>query len=98
MYKPIPRFPAIVRDVALILDITVTNQQVQEIIKKQSLVSEVSVFDVYSGEQVPAGKKSLAYRITYQSTSHTLTDIEVDKVQKQILGRLEHELGASLRA
>ena len=58
----------------------------------------VDVFDVYSGEQVPPGKKSLAYRLTYQSRDHTLTDKEVNKVQEQILKKLEKELGATLRA
>ena len=54
-------------------------------------------FDVYAGAQVPPGKKSLAYRVTYQSPDHTLTDKEVVKVQKQILDRLEKELGTVLR-
>ncbi|MFC1910203.1 phenylalanine--tRNA ligase subunit beta [Chloroflexota bacterium] len=98
MYQPIPRFPAIVRDIALIIDTSVTNRQIQDIIRHQPLVKKVAVFDVYYGEQVPAGKKSLAYRITYQSTSHTLTDKEVDKVHRQILDRLEREFSATLRA
>jgi len=62
-----------------------------------SLVTSVALFDVYVGEQVPAGKKSLVYRITYQSPGRTLTDEEVNKVQQQILKRLATELGAGLR-
>ena len=61
------------------------------------LVSEVILFDVYSGKQVVAGKKSLAYRFVYQSPTHTLTDEEVNKVQEQILDRLSKELRATLR-
>ena len=62
------------------------------------LVELVEIFDVYSGGQVPAGKKSLAYRIGYRSPNHTLTDEEVNNIQKQILSRLNSELGAVLRS
>jgi phenylalanyl-tRNA synthetase beta chain len=97
LFQPIPRFPATVRDIALVVNTEVTHQQVQDIIKGSPLVSQVTIFDVYSGEQVPPGKKSLAYRITYQSPSHTLTEKEVNKVQQQILDKLARELEASLR-
>jgi phenylalanyl-tRNA synthetase beta chain len=98
MFRPIARFPSVVRDMALVLDTGVVHQMVMDIIKSFPLVEEVDIFDVYSGEQVPPGKKSLAYRITYQSPTHTLTDKEVNKVQKQILDRLAKDLGATLRA
>ncbi|MFQ5996948.1 MAG: phenylalanine--tRNA ligase subunit beta [Dehalococcoidales bacterium] len=98
MFQPIPRFPATVRDIALIVDTSLSHQQVLDIIKSFSLVSQVAIFDVYSGAQVPAGKKSLAYRITYQSPTHTLTDEEVNKVQQQILNKLSQQLGATLRS
>jgi len=97
MFQPIPRFPAVVRDIALIVDTTVTHQKIQEIIKGFPLVTQVSIFDVYTGGQVPPGKKSLAYRISFQSTAHTLTDEEVNRVQQQILDKLSRELGATLR-
>ena len=97
MFIPIPRFPATVRDVALIVDTSVSHQQVMDIIKSFSLVNQVAIFDFYSGKQVPVGKKSLAYRITYQSPTHTLTDEEVNKVQEQILKKLYQQLGAALR-
>ena len=96
-YQPVPRFPAIVRDMALIVDAGVSHQQVKQIISGFPLVEGVEVFDVYSGGQVPAGKKSLAYRISYRSPKHTLTDEEVVRVQEQILHRLNKELGAVLR-
>jgi phenylalanyl-tRNA synthetase beta chain len=98
MFQPIPRFPAVVRDMALVVDVNITHQKIVDIIKSYALVGKVVLFDVYSGEQVPQGKKSLAYRVTYQSLSHTLTDEEVDKVQQQILDRLTKELGATLRS
>ena len=97
MFRPIPRFPAVVRDVALLVGDAVTNQQVIDVIKGFPLVEQVTIFDVYSGEQVPRGKKSLAYRITFQSPAHTLTDDEVNGVQRQILDKLAGDLGASLR-
>jgi len=98
MFQPIPRFPTTVRDMALVVDIEITHQQVQALIKSFPLVSQVTIFDVYVGEQVPPGKKSLAYRIVYQSPTHTLTDEEVNKVQQQILSKLFQKLGATLRS
>jgi len=97
LFQPISRFPAIVRDMALVVDSGIAHRQVQEIVSGFPLVTEVALFDVYSGGKLPAGKKSLAYRVTFQSPSHTLTDEEVNKVQKQILDKLAKQLGATLR-
>ncbi|MBI2831952.1 MAG: phenylalanine--tRNA ligase subunit beta [Chloroflexi bacterium] len=97
VFHPVPRFPSVVRDIALIVDAGVSHRQVHDIIRSFSLVTEAKVFDVYSGEQVPPGKASLAYRLVYQSPSHTLTDDDVNKVQEKILARLSRELGATLR-
>ena len=97
MFQPIPRFPATVRDIALIVDVGVSHQQVVDIIRGFPLVKDTVIFDVYSGKQVPAGKKSLAYRITYQSPTHTLTDEEANEVQEQILKKLSQQMGATLR-
>jgi len=98
LFQPIPRFPAIVRDIALVVDSGVTNRQVQDIIKGFPLVADVALFDVYVGVKLPPGKKSLAYRITFQSPSHTLTDDEVNKVLEKILDKLAAKLGATLRS
>ena len=97
-YNAIARFPSVIRDIALVLDSGVTHKQVVDIIGRFSLVNEITLFDVYSGKQVEAGKKSLAYRLIFQSAKHTLTDVEVDKVLQQILKKLEGALGATLRA
>ncbi|MGD9143729.1 MAG: phenylalanine--tRNA ligase subunit beta [Dehalococcoidia bacterium] len=96
-YSPVPRFPSTYRDLAVVVDAGVSHQSILDIIGNFSLVSEVKLFDVYAGKQVEAGKKSLAYRLVYQSPTHTLTDEEVNKVQAQILKRLTGELGATLR-
>ena len=97
-FQPVLRFPAIVRDMALVIDAQITHHKVQALIKSFPLVEQVTLFDVYSGEQVPPDKKSLAYRITFQSPTHTLTDEEVNQVQQKILDKLSHELGATLRS
>jgi phenylalanyl-tRNA synthetase beta chain len=97
-YQPLPRYPSTSRDIALLVDEQITYQQICAIIQSFSLVNSVALFDLYVGEQVPAGKKSLAFRIVYQSSTHTLTDSEVDKVQEQIIGKLQRDLGATLRS
>ena len=61
-------------------------------------MQKVELFDVYQGEHIAAGKKSLAYHITYLSPTHTLTDSEVNGVQKGILAKLAQAFGATLRS
>jgi phenylalanyl-tRNA synthetase beta chain len=97
-YQPAPRYPSITRDIALLVDELITYQQICALIEDFSLVTQVMPVDLYIGKQVPSGKKSLAVRIVYQSLASTLTDEEVDNVQRQILDKLERELQASLRA
>ena len=97
-FQPIPRFPAVIRDMALVVDTGVAHQQIQDIIESFPLVNQANVFDVYSGAQVPSGKKSLAYRVDFLSPDHTLTDDEVDGIYQQILKKLSRELGTTLRA
>jgi phenylalanyl-tRNA synthetase beta chain len=71
---------------------------VENVIQGFPLVIEVTLFDLYRGEQIAEGKKSFAIRIVYQSPSRTLTDEEVDRIQEQMLAKLRQELGATLRA
>jgi phenylalanyl-tRNA synthetase beta chain len=97
-YQPVPRFPAIVRDMALIVDNDITHEKTKATIQNFPLVEQVEIFDVYSGGQLAPGKKSLAYRISYRSPAHTLTDEEVNQVQQQILARLNADLKAVLRS
>lgn len=96
-YHQIPKFPATMRDIAVVVDINITHQQILDVIKEFKLVTDVALFDIYSGEQVPAGKKSLAYRLTFQTPDRTLTDQQVNGVQQAILKKLASEFGASLR-
>ena len=97
VYRAIPKFPATVRDIALVVDSGVTHQQILDTMKGFSLVTEVALFDVYAGGQIPAGKKSMAYRLTFQSPDKTLTDQQVNGVQQAILKKLAMGLGATLR-
>jgi len=97
-YQPIPRFPAVTRDIALVVDEQVSYRTVGNIIQSFPLVTQITLFDLYRGEQIAEGKKSFAIRIIYQSPRHTLTDEEVDQIQEQMLARLHQELGATLRS
>jgi phenylalanyl-tRNA synthetase beta chain len=97
VFRQIPRFPSVVRDIALVVDSSVTHRQIAGMMKGFPLVEKVAIFDVYQGEQVAGDKKSMAYRITYQSAEQTLTDGEVNAVQQQIMDKLTKELGAELR-
>jgi phenylalanyl-tRNA synthetase beta chain len=98
LYQPVPRFPAVPRDIALVLDYPVPHEKIQEVIAGFPLVSQVRLFDVYSGKQLAEGKKSLAYSITFMSPDHTLTDDEVNGVMEKIIAKLNKEFGATLRA
>jgi phenylalanyl-tRNA synthetase beta chain len=96
-YQPIPRFPSVIRDIALVVDEQVSYRTMENIIRSFPLVRRVILFDLYRGKQIPEGKKSFAIRIIYQSPKHTLTDEEVDQTQEQMLARLHQDLGATLR-
>ena len=99
-FEPIPIYPSVNRDLAIVLDTDTPASRPTEIIKSAGgeLVSSLHLFDVYTGDQVPEGKKSLAFAIEYRSTTETLTDEVVDQVHGEILERLERELGATLRS
>jgi len=98
VYQPVPRFPAVLRDIALVVDTGVTHRQITQLIRQFPLVVRAEVFDVYAGKQVAAGKKSLAYRLHFQSADKTLTDEAVNNVLNKLLGRLQKETGAELRS
>ncbi|MCK4825977.1 hypothetical protein KA005_60070, partial [bacterium] len=97
-YQSIARYPDMTRDIAVVLNNEVNFQQVDDIICAFPLVKKTVLFDVYTGEQVTAGKKSFAVRIIYQSPDHTLTDKEVDRTEKKMLHMLQEKLGATLRS
>jgi len=98
-YTPLSTFPAALRDVAAIVDDTVPAERVLTEIRGAGgdLLRGVRLFDVYRGDSIPAGTKSLAYALTYQTDDRTLTDKEVDKAHKKIEDRLKHVLKAQIR-
>ena len=96
-YLPPSRFPESERDLALIVDADVPAARVQSIIDRNELVRSSSPFDVYIGEGIPAGKKSIAFRAVFQSPTATLTAEQVDVAQAEILRQLRSEVGAELR-
>ncbi len=97
--EEVTSYPAVLEDVALVVDRTVTASQVEEQIRLAGgfLLKNVVLFDVYEGKQVGLGKKSLAYHLTFQSPSKTLTDKDVKKQRQRIVQQLERNLGARLR-
>ena len=97
-FRPLSRFPRSVRDIAVLVDVQVPARRMLDIIREESLVSQVSLFDLYSGKQVPAGRKSVAFRIAYQSESRTLTEEELEAAESRVLSRLARETGAARRA
>jgi phenylalanyl-tRNA synthetase beta chain len=97
--QPVPEVPPVLEDIALILDESIPAAQVEALIRQTGgkVLTDVKLFDVYRGEQIGVGKKSLAYSLTYQAEK-TLTDKEAAAIRNKIVRRLEHELSAKLRS
>jgi phenylalanyl-tRNA synthetase beta chain len=98
-YTPVPRFPAALRDIAVVVDEKTPAETVAAEIRAGGgdLLQQVRLFDLYRGESIPAGTKSLAYALSYQAPDRTLTDKEVDRAHKKIEDRLKHRLKAQIR-
>ena len=98
-YKDIPKFPSISKDIAFILDKNVTAGEVMATIKKAGgkLLQTISVFDVYTGENVSADKKSIAFNLTFQDPTRTLTEEEVMTVFNNIIDKVKASHNAELR-
>ena len=96
-HQPMSRFPAVIQDLALLVDASVPAARVTQAIAGSALVTQATLFDVYEGPPLPKGKRSLAYAVNFQSLEKTLTDQDVADARKRIIRRLEHEFGAELR-
>ncbi len=96
-FKPVSRFPAVIQDIALLVDESVPAAKVTQLVQSSNLVVEAHLFDVYEGPPLPEGKRSLAYAVSFQSLDKTLTESDVADARNRILRRLQHELGAELR-
>lgn len=99
-YKPLPKYPSIERDIAVVVAEEVTAGQIEEIIRNKGgrLVDEVKLFDIYRGSQIEEGYKSMAYSIVYRSDEKTLTEEDITKVHNKILNSLTNQVGAVLRS
>ncbi len=96
----VPQFPPVKEDLAVIVDEATAAETVQTVIEAAggALLAGVTLFDLFRGTQIGTGKKSLAYRLTYQAPDRTLTDAEVAKVRSKIVKKLQDELQAGLRS
>ena len=99
IYTPLPKYPAVTRDIAVLVDEEVTIAQMEQIIKEQggSILESVSLFDVYRGKQIEEGKKSVAFALVYRDPDRTLNDEEVSQQQEKVVAGLEIQCGAELR-
>lgn len=97
--KPIAKFPGSERDFALLLDDSISFQDLKNaaLTTEKKLLKAVSLFDVYTGKNLPEGKKSYAINFTFQDEHKTLTDKQVDKIMSKLKQRFETDFGASLR-
>lgn len=100
MYEEIPKFPAVDRDLAIVVDEAEEAEKLIDVIQKNGgkNLQKTFVFDTYSGKQIDAGKKSVAFRLIFQSTEMTLTEEEVNEVIEKILNALKKTFNANLRA
>jgi phenylalanyl-tRNA synthetase beta chain len=98
-YRPLPKYPAVSRDIAIIVRDDVLVKDIERLIKQHGsgILEEIRLFDVYKGEQVPDGMKSVAYTLIFRSTERTLVDEDVNKVMEKILHELKTNLNALLR-
>ena len=99
LYQPLPKFPAVTRDIAVVCDASVTVGELEDAIRKgaKGLLKDVALFDIYTGTGIAPGKKSVAFNLTLRADDRSLTAEEADADVKSILTALEQECGAVLR-
>lgn len=98
-YKALPKYPATSRDLAMLVDIDVNAADIEKAMTKAAgqNLTQITLFDVYTGKQVEEGKKSLAFSLTFQSNDKTLTDAEIDPAIEKIVVKLQKDFNANLR-
>jgi phenylalanyl-tRNA synthetase beta chain len=98
-YRPLPKYPSVARDIAIVVTEEITAGQVEEIIRNKGgkLIEEVKLFDIYRGSQIEEGYKSMAYSIVYRSDEKTLSEEDISKVHNKIVNSLINQVGATLR-
>jgi phenylalanyl-tRNA synthetase beta chain len=98
-FTDIPKYPEVRRDFALLLDQSVSFEEIHKIANQseKQLLKNVNLFDVYEGKNLPKGKKSYAVSFTLQDEHKTLTDKQIDKIMSKLQSNFENQLGAELR-
>ena len=98
-FKPLPAFPSVRRDLALLVDESLTHDKVLAVIKqaKPQNLESTELFDVYRGKGIPEGRKSVAYAFTYRNAERTLTENEVNAAQEKLVEQLRSQLNAEIR-
>lgn len=98
-FQELPKFPSVRRDLALLLDKTITYQEIQKIVlnSDKQFIKNVNLFDVYEGDKLPQGKKSYAVSITLQDNVKTMKDKQIDSIVSKVVKSLKKELNAELR-
>ena len=98
-FRPLPRFPAVYRDLSLVIDDALEVEEVMEAIRafQHPFLEEVNLFDVYRGAPIPEGKKGISFRIRYQANDRTLTDEEVNQDHEELISRLKEIFHLELR-
>jgi len=100
IYKALPKYPAVERDLAIVVPDKVSHRDILEEIRLRSgdMLESVDLFDVYRGDQISADSKSMAYSLRFRSDEGTLTDAEVSSIQDEVLRGLVERCGAELRS
>lgn len=98
-YKALPKYPATSRDLAMLVDVDINAADIEKAMTKAAgqNLTQITLFDVYTGKQVEEGKKSLAFSLTFQSNDKTLTDAEIDPSIEKIVAKLQKDFNANLR-
>ncbi len=98
-YKALPKYPATSRDLAMLVDVDVNAADIEKAMTKAAgqNLTQITLFDVYTGKQVEEDKKSLAFSLTFQSNDKTLTDAEIDPAIEKIVAKLQKDFNANLR-
>ena len=98
-FKELSKFPAVSRDLALLIDASVEFAQIEQIARQseKKLLKKVELFDVYQGKNLPAGKKSYAVNFILEDEERTLNDKQIEAIMQKIIKNLTNKLGAELR-
>jgi len=98
-FKSLPQFPAIRRDVAMLVAETTSHEAVVNLVKqtRPASLEKMELFDVFRGKNIPAGQKSVAYAFTYRHADRTLTDAEVNTAHEKLIGQFKQVLSATIR-